>query len=333
VSVHVDERLIPPGPVDLRLWNATRRHAPLSAVDERGNDVLPALREKDDVYVSDFIPSEFQGIVASHDLVMDLGPDAGAPGSALYLRGWIYPTDASINVALSQQARIAPVMPVLEVRDASGAWRAATDIGFPSGKDKTIVVDLAGKFPTRDHHVRIRTNLQIYWDQAFVGTDAPQSPVKLTPLTLVSADLHYRGYSETYRKGGRYGPHWFDYAKVISDPIWRPITGAYTRFGDVLPLLRKPDDQYIVMAPGDETTLRFDANIPAPPKGWTRDFLLYSDGWIKDADLNTALGNTVGPLPFHGITSYPPAPGDTYPRDAARERYLREYNTRVIGRR
>ena len=334
VNIFVDERFVPPGPITLRMFQPARAHPPRSAVDERGDDVLPALLHKDDVYVSNLIPLKYQGLVESHDLVMDLGADAGKPGTHLYLRGWIYPTDASINVALSQQSQITPVMPVLEVRDANGVWRVAAEIGFPSGKDKTIVVDLAGKFPTRDHHVRIRTNMQIYWDQAFVATDAESSPTKVTTLPLVSADVHFRGISQMYRKGGRFGPQWFDYAKVIKDPVWRPIAGAYTRYGDVLPLLREPDDMYIVMAPGDETTLRFDATAaPPPPAGWTRDFLLYSDGWIKDADMNTALGNTVGPLPFHAIREYPYAPGESYPADAVRQRYLREYNTRIIGRR
>ncbi|MDA1080902.1 MAG: FG-GAP-like repeat-containing protein [Gemmatimonadetes bacterium] len=334
VNIFVDERFVPPGPIALRLYQPAGARPPRTAVDERGNDVLSALRERDDIYVSDLMPTQYQGIVASHDLVMDLGADAGAPGTHLYLRGWIYPTDASINVALSQQSRLTPVMPVLEVRDASGAWRAAADIGFPSGKDKTIVIDLAGKFPTKDHHVRIRTNMQIYWDQAFVARDAEKSPVTVTTLPLLSANLHFRGVSQMYRKGGRYGPHWFDYSTVITEAVWRPITGAFTRFGDVLPLLRKPDDMYIVMAPGDETTLEFDAEAaPPPPKGWTRDFLLYSDGWIKDADMNTALGNTVGPLPFHAIRQYPYAPGEKYPDDADRQRYLREYNTRIVNRR
>src|SRR5207302_647441 len=120
---------------------------------------------------------------------------------------WIYPTDASINVALSQQPNVKLTPPSLEVPDARGQWTTAIpDIGFPSGKDKTIVVELAGKFPTADHRVRLRTNMQIYWDQAVVAGKAATSPVRVTTLTLISADLHFRGYSRMYRKGGRYGP-------------------------------------------------------------------------------------------------------------------------------
>jgi Flp pilus assembly protein TadD len=334
VEVFVDERFVPPGPVTMRLYQVAHKHLPRSATDERGADLLPALRESDDVYVSNLTPTRFQGVVEPHDLVMDLGDDAGRPGSYLFLRGWIYPTDASINVALSQQSALKVSPPSLEVRDAHGRWSTAVaSLGFPSGKNKTMVIALAGNFPTRDHHVRIRTNMQIYWDQAFVAGDAEKSPVKVTTLAPVHADLHARGYSRTYRKGGRYGPYWFAYDDVSTTSPWRPIDGAFTRFGDVLPLLDRPDDMYVIMAPGDETTLQFDASsASAIPKGWTRDFLLYTDGWIKDSDLNTAFGTTVGPLPFHRITSYPYAPGDSYPTDAEHQRYLREYNTRTARR-
>ncbi len=334
VDVFVDERFVPPGPVTLRLFQISQREAPRSAVDERGNDVLPALRDADDVYVSNLTPTKYQGVVAPHDLVLDLGPNAGVSGSSLYLRGWIYPTDASINVALSQQKVLAPAPPSFEVRDAQGKWRIVyPSIGFPSGKDKTIIVDLAGKFPTADHHVRLRTSMQIYWDQAFVARSLPQPDTRVTTLAPQSAELHSRGYSRMYRKGGRYGPYWFAYDDVTTQSPWRPIEGAFTRFGDVLPLLGKSDDMYIVMAPGDETTIEFDASSAAAlPVGWKRDFLLYTDGWIKDSDLNTAHGTTVGPLPFHAVTSYPLARGESYPTDSLRQRYLREYNTRAIQR-
>ena len=332
VDVFVDERFVPPGPVKLQLYQIGRRELPRSAVDERGIDVLPALRESDDVYVSNFTPTRYQGVVEPHDLVLDLGPTAGERDAYLFLRGWIYPTDASINVALSQQTAIKLASPSLEVRDASGQWRTVVaNLGFPSGKDKTMVIDLAGKFPTADHHVRIRTNLQIYWDQAFVARAPATRETKLTTLAPVKADLHFRGFSRMFRKGGRYGPYWFAYDEVTKESPWRPIEGAFTRFGDVLPLLRAPDDQYIVMQPGDETTIEFDASSArALPAGWKRDFLLYTDGWIKDSDLNTAHGTTVGPLPYHGVKSYPYAAGDAYPTDSAHQRYLREYGTRVV---
>jgi len=335
VDVFVDERFVPPGPVALRTYSASRRRAPVSARDDGGNDLLPALLDKDDVYVSNLTPARYQGVVEAHDLIMDLGDEAGRPGSILVLRGWIYPSDASINVALAQQSALKVSMPSLEVRNARGQWETAVgNIGFPSGKDKTIVIDLAGRFPTADHRVRIRTNMQIYWDQAFVAMDAPSPAARTTPLRPVSADLHARGFSRMYRKGGRHGPHWFAYDSVTKESPWRAIDGAFTRFGDVLPLLGGADDMYVVMAPGDEATVEFDATAAgAVPPGWKRTFLLYTDGWIKDADLNTAFGNSVGPLPFHAIKEYPYATGEAYPVDSARQRYLREYNTRVVGRR
>jgi hypothetical protein len=173
--------------------------------------------------------------------------------------------------------------------------------------------------------------MQIYWDQAFVARALPDSPAKITTLTPVSADLHFRGFSRMYRKGGRYGPYWFAYDDVAKESPWRPIEGAFTRFGDVLPLLQSPDDMYVIMGPGDEATIQFDASSASSlPPGWKRDFLLYTDGWIKDSDLNTAFGTTVDPLPFHGAQAYPYARGEAYPTDRQHQAYLRQYNTRIV---
>ena len=74
-----------------------------------------------------------------------------------------------------------------------------------------------------------------------------------------TAELHYRGFSKTYRKGGRYGPHWFDYSQVDRNTKWRDLTGRYTRYGDVEPLLKTSDNQYIISNAGDETSINFDA--------------------------------------------------------------------------
>jgi hypothetical protein len=148
-----------------------------------------------------------------------------------------------------------------------------------------------------------------------------------------SADLHYRGFSRSFRKGGRYGPHWFDYSTVSSEPKWRDLEGKYTRYGDVLPLLSAPDNKYIISNAGDETSIRFDAGVLPPLKnGWKRDFLIHSVGWVKDGDFNTAEGHQVEPLPFHGMRSYPPSANDSYPEEEGLANYRATYNTRLVNR-
>ena len=45
----------------------------------------------------------------------------------------------------------------------------------------------------------------------------------------------------------------------------------------------------MIMNAGDEMTFRFEAP-PPPPDGWTRDFVMFGDGWVKDGDYNTGFG-------------------------------------------
>ena len=150
-------------------------------------------------------------------------------------------------------------------------------------------------------------------------------------LNPISADLHYRGFSRTFRKGGRYGPHWFDYSKVDKSKKWRDLSGNYTRYGDVLPLITESDNKYIIANAGDEASISFNSKmLPELKPGWKRDFLIHTIGWVKDGDINTALGNTVLPLPFHGMKSYPPSQTDSYPKDPDLQKYNMEYNTRVV---
>ena len=120
---------------------------------------------------------------------------------------------------------------------------------------------------------------------------------------------------------------------MSTEQPWLPIVGSYTRYGDVLPLLDAPDDMYAIFGPGDEITIQWDATrLPALPTGWRRDFLLYTDSWLKDADMNTAGRGTVGPLPFHAMTRYPYGTDEAYPSDSTHRRYLETYDTRRVTR-
>jgi cytochrome c-type biogenesis protein CcmH/NrfG len=330
VHVHLDERFVPPGDSALRIYHVARRRAPAAATDDRGRDLLPLLLERDDRYVSQFRLGRFQGVADTHDLVLDLGDLDPRADVTLFLNGWIFPTDASINVALSQSGGVVSMPPRVQVVGPDGRWHTVIEnMGFPSGKAKTVVVPLAGRFPTHDRRVRIRTNMQIYWDHAFFATGDLTGPAPRTVLVPAAADLHYRGFSRMYRKGGRYGPFWFDYGDVSTEQRWLRLDGRFTRYGNVRRLLERADDMFVVFGPGDEITVEFDANQAPPlPAGWRRDFLLYSDSWLKDADLNTGTGRTVEPLPFHGMSRYPYGADESYPAGAEHQRYLRRYNTR-----
>jgi hypothetical protein len=332
VDVFVPEQFSPPPFPGNKQYQVAEKHAPVSAKDSEGADVLMYLSEKDNNYLSDFKPDKYQGVTEMHDLILDPGKVGENNKLFLFLEGWIFPTDASINVAISQSLGTIIARPFLQVVNKKGEWETVIEnLGFPMGKDKTVIADLSGKFLSADHRIRIRTNMQIYWDYVFFSDKVSVSPTVTTTLNPVSADLHYRGFSETFRKGSRYGPHWFDYSKVDQSTKWRDLSGNYTRYGDVLPLLIESDNKYVITNAGDETSVKFESGqLPELKKGWKRDFLIHTVGWVKDGDLNTAFGNTVLPLPFHGMKSYPPSATDIYPQDAEHQQYLKEYNTRVV---
>jgi hypothetical protein len=94
---------------------------------------------------------------------------------------------------------------------------------------------------------------------------------------------------------------------------------------------------YVIFGTGDELSLRFGAAaLPELPSGWTRDFVFYANGWVKDGDLNTRFSESVTPLPFHGMSGYPYPDSEGYPQTPTLERYLRTYNSRrsrsTVGR-
>lgn len=333
VEIFVDERFTPPPYPGMDMYKVHNRIIPRSVYDGKGNDLREKVLKKDHRYISNLKAGAYQGITEMHDLILDPGNVGPAEGLCLFLNGWIFPTDASINVALSQRKDVEAVTPYLQVLNQKGEWVTVVEnMGFPMGKNKTVIVDLSDKYLSENRKLRIRTNMEIYWDHIFFARNNRQSPVTTKILEPGQADLHYRGFSAMYRKGGRYGPHWFDYYDVSKPVKWRDLTGYYTRYGDVNELLQTADNQYIIMNAGDEVSVTFDeSELPPLPDGWTRDYLIYSVGWVKDGDMNTATGNTVEPLPFHGMKSYPYDDREHSPLSNSKFRsYIREYNTREV---
>ncbi len=332
-DIFVDEKYLPPPYPDLEIHTVTDPRLPAAARDHHGNDILPALAARDSLYVGDYRLGDFQGVPEMHSITLDLGDLKGADRIHLYLCGWIMPIEPSSNLALSQRSDTAVVPPYLEVPDGEGQWRTVIPYtGFPSGEHKTVFIDLTNRFPAEDYRVRLTTNLELYWSEAFYTVDEPvRAETRITRLSPDTADLHYRGYSREYRTAP-YGPFIRDYQVLSGEPQWLPFAGYRTRYGDVTPLLRASDNRYVIYSSGEEIKVTFDAaDLPEPPPGWTRDFVLHTDGWLKEGDLNTATAATIEPLPFHGMSGYPYGPESLYPDETELRAYQSAYNTRWVS--
>ena len=304
-EVFVDERFNAARPPSLAVQAIRSVRPVVAARDHGGADVTALVAAVDGRHAATFRRGRYQGIAQDHYIEIDLDAQSPGDGSVLLARGWIYPTDSSINVAIAQGAHAGPKGVALEMQDASGRWSVVEpDLGFPAGKNKTMVIDLQRARAAR--RLRLRTNLEIYWDAISLGERVESqagAPIRTVRLPARRAELAFRGYSHTTSPRGE-SPETPAYSRVAStSPRWRDLAGYYTRFGDVRELLTGVDDRYVIMNAGDELRLSF-AEPPAPAAGWTRDFVLIGDGWEKDGDYNTAYSQTVLPLPSHANPAY-----------------------------
>jgi Tfp pilus assembly protein PilF len=308
-EIFVDERFVIPA-AKLEITTVSTPHKVKSAVDDQGQDVTSIINTLDGKYLDTFGRGKYQGVTRDHYVELDLGADAPVSGPIwLIASGWMHPTDSSINVAISQgqQEQAKPLS--LEIPDGKGGWQVVRpNMGFPAGRNKICLFDLTDVFkPGIPRRLRLRTNLEVYWDSLEWAAGISNTELKTTRLDPEMADLHYRGYSVINQKDDS-SPQLPDYNRLSSSKqIWRDLIGYYTRFGDVRELLKQADDRYVIMNAGDEMSFRFAAP-PSPPSGWVRDYVIVGDGWIKDGDYNSTFSKTVLPLPYHAKNEYITAP-------------------------
>jgi Tfp pilus assembly protein PilF len=327
-DVYSDE-IYSPSPVTPALYLVRNKRFPVSAVDDRGKNVLPLIRYADGRYPTGFRRNRILGLADLHSLTLDLGGFPPSARVALWLRGWVLWTDSNASRALLTNSHLKMIDPYLQIRDRAGKWvTVIPDLGLPSGTNRTMRVDLTGKFLSADHHIRIVTNLCVYWDQIFFTTDESRIQASFT-LPLAAADLHYRGFSEFKTDPDHQKPDYFEYTRLMTHAPWNPAMGRYTRYGSVSLLLAKADDRLVAMSPGDEITVKFSArNLPSLASGWKRDFFLDAYGYAKDGEPNTAFARSVDPLPFRAMPNYPPPAAWPAPSGNAYREYLRDYQTR-----
>jgi len=322
---HITEA--PKGPV-------SAREVDMQTGQATGRDWAPELAAIDGSYSAGFeaYHGRFQGLTKPHmiELAFDPADVAAAEGLRLFMTGWLYWTNASVNMAAARMPGVDFVPPIFSVPDGNGGWRdLGPPFGFPAGKTKTMVVDLAGQLDPTDPRIRVFSTLRLFWDSVRLGTDGDDAPMITTELAPTSALLWERGFSRPMHPMPDEELEWFDWSQLESSPRWNQHPGRYTKFGEVLPLLDEAEDQFVILGSGDALRLRFDASeAPALQDGWRRDFLVYLDGWAKDRDPNSVAVEYVEPMPFHGMSGFPYGETESFPNGPAHKAWRAEWNTR-----
>lgn len=338
VEVFPNERFsFPPFPEE-HLHTVTDALAPLEARGSDGEDWTAALAAEDDVHAVPFegYMGQYLGLAEPHFLELAFDPERVRTAKRLRLvcTGWFYWTDASVNMAAGRTPGLEFVPPLMMAETPNGEWApTGPPLGFPAGKTKTMVIDVTETFPREASRIRLFSTLMLYWDRIALAIDDDDAGRRVTDLEPASARLWHRGFSAPVETGRKDLPERFEWERLATMPRWDQHPGRYTRHGECLPLVEAIDDRFVIMGSGDCLTLRFDASsLPALPEGWTRDWMVFLDGWAKDRDPNTVEALEVEPLPFHGMSGYPYGPEESFPADAEHELWRQEWNTRAARR-
>ena len=269
--------------------------SPIAAHTNLNSDALPAIVQQDKVAVDPGpVDSRFIGLLAD-ELLLTLEFDRPLPrtDAVLVADGWVeFPySQTSFGAYQVDQPYIAPT---LEARDANGDWHTVIEqFGYPGGMPRQMSLPL----PTLTEGttaLRLRSNLEIYWDRIQVVKAEYPASVMAQSLEPSSAQVKATGYAK--RTTGPQRVPYYDYDDRQTHGDAKHATGYYTAMGDATELVTETDGAVAIIGSGEEVHLTFE--VPeAPAPGFRRYFVLEFQGWAKDMDLYTTTGDTVNPVP------------------------------------
>lgn len=295
--------------------------APSRASNDRGQDVTGQVLDDDfDAAPPGPRDPRFLGRLATeHVLTLDFDRVVNPAGTRPVLKafGWVeYPYSQTVFSAWQANADYRP--PTLEARTAEG-WQVVHEgFGYPAGMPREMALPLDA-LPPETTALRLRSNLEIYWDQVQViyAEDPGEALRAVHDVATGQARLAKTGFARRDTLAQR--RPWYDYQDRSAFWDTEYPSGYYTRLGPVEALVAEANDALALIGPGEELDLVF----PAPPQrpGTRRVVVLDVRGFAKDMDFYTETGGQVGPLPST------PGVGDP----AERARLHAEYLTRYKG--
>jgi hypothetical protein len=302
--------------------------SPINATNEQGQNVLSQILQKDGVYTPGINgdQSSSWNNITMNQLTLDLGNLSFAQQIKLVITGmvdwgladpyyiWVNSFKAAAAQGLVPNGTEIMPAPYMEIKDVNGNWiRVSQDRQIPLPSDynaRTFTVDLTGLFSSdvNDCQVRFTNFWNVTYD--YIGIDTTQQRnITIQKLAPISAELSQMWDTQSN------------------------ASGAFTRYGDVTPLMQNADDMYVVGRQGDQVNMQFSTAELAPlAQGMERDYFFVVACWFKDPLGNWGYGFnfTVNPMPFMDMSGFPYPTTESYPYDAAHLAYIKEYNTRII---
>jgi hypothetical protein len=281
----------------------TPSHPLRACADMYGNDCSDALKNYDDKW-------SYHDKSHVNEWVMDFGDLSNAERIQLVLRA-----------ARDYEATPDYDHRTISVMGPDGKWvqiYGRKELGS-DGTPRLRTIDLTGKFLTNDYRVKFGFDrLRVNYIAIDTSAEVPFTMQEIAPSKV---DLSFRGYTamdKTY-----FNDHKYDEVSGVPPESFARQIGNFTRYGEVRPLLVNAEDHFVVMRHGDHMAIEFPYTGTVA-NGLERSYVLFNDVVYKHANEET--GQTVNPLPFQGMNSYP---DNGYPMTSGNVEYLNTWNTRV----
>ncbi|MFK8013611.1 MAG: FG-GAP-like repeat-containing protein [Marinicellaceae bacterium] len=268
---------------------------PIQVLSKHNNDVTVEASATDKKAI-DIINQDnrFLGLVEEQVITMEFN-DGLIGDYHLIMNGWVE-YGYSQTMFAAWQAGLYAQAPTIEYK-VKGQWKTLlTEFGYPAGMPRSASVPI--NLPEKTRFLRLRTNMEIYFDQlALIQTGQPTSIQKYN-LELTHANLQQVGFPK--RQDNHQRVPSYDFNDI--EPFWdtRYMEGAYTQLGDVTELIQEEDNALAIIGAGEGIEIKFNDDLPRLEEGYDRYFIMKFKGWAKDMDILTKGGETLSPIPSIG---------------------------------
>lgn len=303
---------------------------PISAVrTDTGESVLDLISKRDDD--KRLILNDNQEEFTYKSIEVDFGDVSRYPTKKIIIKGSTTYPNSQAGIKRKQQFKLPWYLYVL---DEAGAWQQVPKNAFspikPLPFDSILAVDISNIFISDQTKIKLEFLYKTYLDYIAFDHTEDLELEKAEEFEIKSADLRSTEVYHKFNKDGNM-PDYYD-TKSLASISYRHFPGSYTKFGEVKELLKIQDDKFVIMAKGDEITIKHKApKENTVPSGLKRTVMLDVVGFYK-AEGKTEVDMTVDPLPFANMSNFP-YDEDEYPHDndSDYQEYLRKWNTRHLG--